>query len=53
MGSGDTGRQKIVVPRWQGDFLPRRIMPSRLTLTDVERRGQFAYLTHAVAPPAP
>ncbi|WP_213010704.1 dihydrofolate reductase family protein [Paractinoplanes toevensis] len=31
--------------------LPRRIMPSRLTLTGVEKRGQFAYLTYAVTPP--
>jgi dihydrofolate reductase len=30
-------------------LLPRRLPPSRLSLTDVERRGQFAYLTYAVA----
>ena len=33
-------------------LLPRRLMPSRLTLTGVERRGQFAYLTYKVGPPS-
>jgi len=28
--------------------LPRRLTSARLTLTDVTRRGQFAYLTYAV-----
>lgn len=32
-------------------LLPRRMTSSRLTLTTVERRGQFAYLTYAVGPP--
>jgi dihydrofolate reductase len=32
-------------------LLPRRLTSSRLTLTNVERRGQFAYLTYAVGPP--
>jgi dihydrofolate reductase len=33
-------------------LLPRRMESSRLTLTGVEQRGQFAYLTYAVGPPA-
>jgi dihydrofolate reductase len=33
-------------------LLPRRITSSRLTLTRVEQRGQFAYLTYEVGPPA-
>ena len=33
-------------------LLPRRMTSSRLTLTGLERRGQFAYLTYDVAPPA-
>nr|BFE77314.1 hypothetical protein GCM10020092_106150 [Actinoplanes digitatis] len=33
-------------------LLPRRIESSRLTLTGVEQRGQFAYLTYAVGAPA-
>jgi dihydrofolate reductase len=32
-------------------LLPRRLTSSRLRLTGVERRGQFAYLTYAVAKP--
>src|SRR6266498_1193654 len=28
-------------------LLPRRMTSSRLTLTNVEQRGQFAYLTYA------
>ncbi|MBL7257875.1 dihydrofolate reductase family protein [Paractinoplanes lichenicola] len=32
-------------------LLPRRLTSARLTLTDVERVGPFAYLTYAVAPP--
>lgn len=32
-------------------LLPRRLTASRLSLTDVERRGQFAYLTYALAAP--
>jgi hypothetical protein len=32
-------------------LLPRRLTSSRLTLMDVVRRGQFAYLTYAVGPP--
>jgi dihydrofolate reductase len=32
-------------------LLPRRLPSSRLTLTDVEQVGQFAYLTYTVAPP--
>jgi dihydrofolate reductase len=32
--------------------LPRRLSSSRLSLTDVERRGQFAYLTYALTAPA-
>jgi dihydrofolate reductase len=32
-------------------LLPRRLTSSRLTLTTVEQRGQFAYLTYAVGPP--
>jgi dihydrofolate reductase len=32
-------------------LLPRRMMSSRLTLTGVEQRGQFAYLTYAVGAP--
>lgn len=31
--------------------LPRRLTSSRLTLTALERRGPFAYLTYSVAPP--
>jgi dihydrofolate reductase len=31
--------------------LPRRLPASRLTLTDLRQRGQFAYLTYAVGPP--
>jgi dihydrofolate reductase len=30
--------------------LPRRLTSSRLTLADVTRRGEFAYLTYAVGP---
>ncbi|WP_250003749.1 dihydrofolate reductase family protein [Actinoplanes sp. M2I2] len=33
-------------------LLPRRLSSSRLSLTGVERRGPFAYLTYAVAAPA-
>jgi dihydrofolate reductase len=33
-------------------LLPRRILASRLTLTSVEQRGQFAELTYAVGPVA-
>jgi dihydrofolate reductase len=29
-------------------LLPRRLTAARLSLTDVERRGQFAYLTYAL-----
>ena len=32
-------------------LLPRRMLSSRLTLTAVQQRGQFAYLTYAVGPP--
>jgi dihydrofolate reductase len=32
-------------------LLPRRMTSSRLTLTNVEQRGQFAYLTYAVGAP--
>jgi dihydrofolate reductase len=32
-------------------LLPRRLPPARLALTDLQRRGQFAYLTYALAPP--
>jgi dihydrofolate reductase len=32
--------------------LPRRLPASRLTLTEMKQRGQFAYLTYAVGPPA-
>jgi dihydrofolate reductase len=32
-------------------LLPRRMDSSRLSLTDVTRRGSFAYLTYAVGPP--
>lgn len=32
-------------------LLPRRLTSSRLSLTAVERRGQFANLTYAVGPP--
>jgi dihydrofolate reductase len=32
-------------------LLPRRLTASRLSLTDVERHGQFAYLTYALAAP--
>ncbi|MEV4346725.1 dihydrofolate reductase family protein [Actinoplanes sp. NPDC049596] len=32
-------------------LLPRRLTSRRLTLTDLSRRGQFAYLTYAVGPP--
>jgi dihydrofolate reductase len=32
-------------------LLPRRLTASRLSLTDVERRDQFAYLTYALAAP--
>ncbi|WP_030442003.1 dihydrofolate reductase family protein [Actinoplanes subtropicus] len=32
--------------------LPRRLPSTRLSLSAVERRGEFAYLTYAVAPPA-
>ncbi|HEY0002842.1 MAG TPA: dihydrofolate reductase family protein [Actinoplanes sp.] len=31
--------------------LPRRLTSERLTLTGVEQRGQFAYLTYSVRPP--
>lgn len=34
-------------------LLPRRLTSSRLTLTDMRQRGQFAYLTYAVGPPQP
>jgi dihydrofolate reductase len=34
-------------------LLPRRLTSSRLTLTTVEKRGPFAYLTYAVTPPPP
>jgi dihydrofolate reductase len=33
-------------------LLPRRLPSSRLTLTGVERKEQFVYLTYAVGPPA-
>ncbi|MFD0523975.1 dihydrofolate reductase family protein [Paractinoplanes durhamensis] len=32
-------------------LLPRRLMPSRIKLTSVEQRGQFAYLSYALGPP--
>jgi len=32
-------------------LLPRRMTSSRLTLTGMEQRGQFAYLTYDVGPP--
>jgi dihydrofolate reductase len=32
-------------------LLPRRLTSSRLSLTDVRRRGAFAYLTYAVRGP--
>jgi dihydrofolate reductase len=32
-------------------LLPRRLPASRLTLSEVERVGQFVYLTYAVGPP--
>jgi dihydrofolate reductase len=32
-------------------LLPRRLTASRLSLSEVERRGQFAYLTYAVGAP--
>ena len=32
-------------------LLPRRLTSSRLSLTDMRRRGPFAYLTYAVGPP--
>ncbi|SNY44766.1 dihydrofolate reductase family protein [Paractinoplanes atraurantiacus] len=32
-------------------LLPRRLTSKRLTLTAMAQRGQFAYLTYAVAPP--
>jgi dihydrofolate reductase len=32
-------------------LLPRRLTSSRLTLTGMEQRGQFAYLTYALGPP--
>jgi dihydrofolate reductase len=32
-------------------LLPRRLPSSRLTLTEVRQRGQFAYLTYAVGKP--
>jgi dihydrofolate reductase len=32
-------------------LLPRRLTAARLSLTDVERRGQFAYLTYALSAP--
>ena len=34
-------------------LLPRRLMPSRLRLTGVRQRGQFAYLSYSLAPPEP
>jgi dihydrofolate reductase len=34
-------------------LLPRRLTASRLTLTAMEQRAQFAYLTYAVGPPRP
>ena len=33
-------------------LLPRRLLPNRLRLTGVKRKGQFAQLTYAVGPPA-
>jgi dihydrofolate reductase len=33
-------------------LLPRRLTASRLSLSDMQRHGQFAYLTYALAPPA-
>lgn len=33
-------------------LLPRRLDSARLTLAEVEQRGQFAYLTYNVSPPA-
>ena len=32
-------------------LLPRRMTSSRLTLTGLERKGEFAYLTYRVGPP--
>ena len=32
-------------------LLPRRLPSSRLSLSSMERHGEFAYLTYAVAPP--
>jgi dihydrofolate reductase len=32
-------------------LLPRRLPPSRLSLTTLERRGQFAYLTYTLSTP--
>jgi dihydrofolate reductase len=34
-------------------LLPRRLTSKRLSLTALERRGPFAYLTYAVAPSSP
>jgi dihydrofolate reductase len=34
-------------------LLPRRLTSQRLSLTALERRGEFAYLTYAVAPTGP
>lgn len=33
-------------------LLPRRLTAARLTLAEARQRGQFAYLTYRVAPPA-
>jgi len=33
-------------------LLPRRLLSARLNLIDVERVGQFAYLTYALRDPA-
>ena len=33
-------------------LLPRALRPSRLRLASVDQRGQFAYLTYEVGPPA-
>ena len=33
-------------------LLPRRLPSSRLSLSSLERHGEYAYLTYAVAPPA-
>jgi len=33
-------------------LLPRRLPSSRLSLTALERHGEYAYLTYALAPPA-